>query len=703
MPAAGDKPLERYDLIERVAVGGMAEVYRAKAYGPHGFEKTLAIKRILPELAKDREFENRFIAEAKLAVQLTHTNIVQVFDFGRFAGSLFIAMEYVAGLDLAAMLKRYRDRGQPIPLPAAFQIAIEIMRGLDYAHQHGVVHRDVSPSNILLSRAGEVKIADFGIAVAATAAEPVLVGRPSRQRRIMGKWRYMSPEQTQGETLSTQSDLFSAAAVLYELFTGKKLFPGDEAEDIIDNIHRMAIPPASEQRAGLPPRLDEVLWRALARAPGKRPLRAAEMQRELTEISYESSIVATDLDVAEALAQVGERQEAQQGPSAPASGLDDLIRQQLGDSGDVARHTAVGDALRVAPIPAARAEPIARPSSEPELLDRRTEPAQGDQSASFVKVGLGEDGITMWELDSVETEQTIAAGPSALKGKRSGSVGAMIHDRSGTAATALAVARPPSRWPWIALAGGALAVLGVAVFGLDGRERTGGRVAVALADAGAPLGRATLLVASLPSGATVYIDGEALAGQTPLSVDVAPDRAHELAVELPGYRRFVDEQISIPAGQTVRVRAQLVPTRSSLRVATTPPGATVSVDGEVLGVTPLEAVDLAPGNERAVTLTLPGYQPASATVDLAAGEVTAITRELRKARTPQGSVLIFVDEGWAEIYWRGRKIGRATTREPLTLPTGRHRLKLVNPVTRQQSSLTVDIRQGETTKVRAKL
>src|SRR5438046_103097 len=158
------KSLERYDVLDRIAVGGMAEVFLAKAHGAHGFEKTLAIKRILPELAREPEFEERFIAEAKIAVRLSHANVVQVFDFGRDAGSLFIAMEYVDGVDLATLLRGFRERDEPVPLPAAFHLAIELLRGLDFAHSHGVVHCDVSPSNILVSRAGEVKIADFGIA-----------------------------------------------------------------------------------------------------------------------------------------------------------------------------------------------------------------------------------------------------------------------------------------------------------------------------------------------------------------------------------------------------------------------------------------------------------------------------------------------------------------------------------------------------------
>src|SRR6266545_2366598 len=179
------KSLERYDVLDRIAVGGMAEVFLAKAYGAHGFEKTLAIKRILPELASDPEFAARFIAEAKVAVRLSHANVVQVFDFGRIGESLFIAMEFVDGLDLAAMLRKFKDEHRQVALPAAFHIAIEIIRALDFAHSHNVVHRDVSPSNILVSRAGEVKIADFGIAQAAGDRRAIAADR----RRIMGKWR----------------------------------------------------------------------------------------------------------------------------------------------------------------------------------------------------------------------------------------------------------------------------------------------------------------------------------------------------------------------------------------------------------------------------------------------------------------------------------------------------------------------------------
>ena len=186
----------------------------------------------------------------------------------------------------------------------------------------------------VISRAGEVKIGDFGIAV---AASPHKAGGPG-PRKVMGKWRYMSPEQARGDTLDTRSDLFSAASVMFELFTGEKLFPGDESEQIIKNIETMPIPRASALRSGLPSRLDEILAGPLARKPIDRPTRPATVLRSLIELTYESSIMATAMDVAEAVAAVLPPKRVE-----GAAQLDDAIRKQLGAAQDksVARKTAV--------------------------------------------------------------------------------------------------------------------------------------------------------------------------------------------------------------------------------------------------------------------------------------------------------------------------------------------------------------------------
>ncbi|HKE15724.1 MAG TPA: serine/threonine-protein kinase [Kofleriaceae bacterium] len=278
-------PEKRYELVERIAVGGMAEVFLAKSYGPHGFEKVLAIKRILPGLAADPKFERRFIAEAKLAVSLTHANIVQVLDFSRFGQSLYIVMEFVDGGDLAHVLDRVRERGQQLPLAAALHVSSELLKGLDFAHRRGVVHRDISPSNILLSRAGEVKIADFGIAQG-------LGFEMTRSMRIMGKWRYMSPEQAAGEEMDARSDVFSAGVVVYETLTGQRLFPGDTAEEIVRNLRTMPITRPSQLRADLPRELDAPLAAALERDRDRRMTSAAQLLGPMVEASFAMSLPA---------------------------------------------------------------------------------------------------------------------------------------------------------------------------------------------------------------------------------------------------------------------------------------------------------------------------------------------------------------------------------------------------------------------------
>lgn len=681
MVADTGRTLERYELVDRIAVGGMAEVFRAKAYGAHGFEKTLAIKRILPELARDREFEQRFIAEAKLAVRLTHANIVQVMDFGRVGESLFIAMEFVDGLDLAALLKRYRDRGEPVPLQAAFQIAIELARGLDFAHSAGVVHRDVSPSNILLSRAGEVKIADFGIALA--VASEARRNQASRRRRIMGKWRYMSPEQTRGESLSTRSDLFSAASVMFELFTGDKLFPGDEAEQIIDNIGSMEIPLASERRIGLPPALDEVLARALERDPDARPARAAEMVRALTEISYSSSIVATSLDVAEAVEKVIDDDavvtSAKAGEAAGAGkGIDDLIREQLGASAArpaTQRRTAV--ATEVEPGEST----VETEAAGAEVDDEKS------RTATILRKGVDPDGLTVWEL---EPENTIAAVPSAIKhGKRTGSVAALGAE-----------AELPVRSRWLpvvlALALGAAGGAGWAIWGRDsGPAPVPAAIVDFTADAGVrdAATTATLYVDSDPRGAEVRINGDRLADVTPITVQVDVDRPHRVEVWSEGHRRWVDEQVVAIAGEITRVSADLEPVTAGLRVTTTPAGAIVELDGRRLGPTPFEVTDLEPVAAAELVISKTGFKPVRTTVALESDQVTAVDRTL-ESTVREGAIALQIKNSWAEVYYKGRKIGQAPARR-IALPVGRQTLRLFNPASGKEKTVTVDVVDGE--------
>ncbi|HEU4732010.1 MAG TPA: serine/threonine-protein kinase [Kofleriaceae bacterium] len=675
-------------MLDRIAVGGMAEVFLAKAYGAHGFEKTLAIKRILPELASDPEFATRFITEAKVAVRLSHANVVQVFDFGRIGESLFIAMEYVDGMDLAAMLRKFKDERRQVPLPAAFHIAIEIVRALDFAHSHNVVHRDVSPSNILISRAGEVKIADFGIAIAASSHR----GGGAGPRKVMGKWRYMSPEQARGDTLDTRSDLFSAASVMFELFTGEKLFPGDEAEDIIRNIEGMPIPKMSSLRPGLPSRLDDVLALALARKPIDRPSRPASILRSLIELSYESSIMATALDVAEALATVIP---AKRQPGRGA--LDDVIRRQLADQ-SVQRRTAVTDG---------------KPPSTQAAETEQTEPTS---TGLFRK--LDSDGLArLEEVD--ETLISSARRPDQLPAPAPGDSGQPFEaskdpdrrtevggpptgqvPKSELTNPALKKYQPRQRFAgyragmWIAIAVGFAAVGGLATWRVT--RPTDQASALPLpqpSDTGTvaePKG--TLEIDSTPTGAVVTVADHVL-GPAPRSAHVSSGVKIHVKLDLKGYQLYEDD-LSVEAGKTLVVHPRLTPAPAVLHVETTPPGATVSLGDQPIGTTPLTR-PVAVARSVELTIAKGGYEPIRQKLELRAGEQTSVTRELKELQK-FGFVIVQVTGAaeWGYVWFKGKNLGQNYTMAGgptrFTLPVGRQQLQISHPKA-GSTTVTVDV------------
>ncbi len=700
------KSLERYDVLDRIAVGGMAEVFLAKAYGAHGFEKTIAIKRILPELASDPEFAARFIAEAKVAVRLSHANIVQVLDFGRIGESLFIAMEYVDGLDLAAMLRKFKDEGRMVPLPAAFHIAIEIIRALDFAHGHNVVHRDVSPSNILVSRAGEVKIADFGIAV---AAQPHRGGHTG-PRKVMGKWRYMSPEQARGDTLDTRSDLFSAASVIYELFTGQKLFPGDEAEDIAKNIHEMPIPRMTALRPGLPSRLDDVMGQALARKPIDRPSRPATVLRSLIELSYESSIMATALDVAEALATVI--------PAKRQSGrgaLDDVIRKQLNDPPTAARRTAVTDG---------KPPPTETNSGEP-----------ATSTGLFRK--LGDDGLSRLEVDNTKVAAPRARRASEqvpimpgdteahrlyeqsmdrdrhteVGGPPTGSVpkdleippdadapkalGTGTGTGSKSVTTEVGADPKPGTAKWLVLGVLVLGGVSAGIFALTRKSGTEDKpIADAPKDGGviAPVTTGQLELQTTPPGAHGTINGQTIKDPTPVRMKDVPVGKAKIHLELEGYLP-IDYEIEITAGDRQVLPLTFASAPAKLHVTSDPIGVAVTLAGRNLGVTPLTRDDLSAVKDATLTLSKTGFESYSEKVTLDAGKLFELSKTL-KASQKFGVLQIRIANGWGDVYLGGRNIGR-TPRDPtFRVPVGTVRLHLKNPNAKSEWDLSCTVTEA---------
>jgi TonB family protein len=283
-----------YILLEKIATGGMAELFKAKKKGVEGFEKLVAIKRILPHLCDNEEFIKMFIDEAKLAAQLNHPNIVQIYELGKINGNLFIAMELVDGKDLRAVLKKARDMNRLIPLPIVLYIVSKLSGALDYAHRMknaqgeymNIVHRDVSPQNIILSYEGEIKLVDFGIAKAAVKAHQTQTGA------LKGKLLYMSPEQASAKQVDKRSDIFALGIILWEMLTNKPLFyeKGDSEVSIIEKVRNAVIPDIKQIRPNVPDELKTILMTALQRDVAKRYQNASEMQIALDSLLHKMHI-----------------------------------------------------------------------------------------------------------------------------------------------------------------------------------------------------------------------------------------------------------------------------------------------------------------------------------------------------------------------------------------------------------------------------
>ncbi|HXA17228.1 MAG TPA: TonB family protein [Thermoanaerobaculia bacterium] len=290
----------QYVLLEKIATGGMAEVWKARMKGVEGFQKIVAIKKILPHLSDNQDFIEMFVDEAKLAAQLNHNNIIHIYDLGKIQSSYYIAMEYIDGYDLKNILRRAQERDQPLSTEIALFIASKVAAALDYAHRKhdfegkemGLVHRDVSPQNVLISEEGDIKLCDFGIAKAASKASHTQAGA------LKGKLQYMSPEQAWGRNIDRRSDIFALATVLFEMLTARKLFSGDNELSILEQVREARVTAPSQYNDEVTPQIDAIVLKALQKDPANRYQTAGEMQRDLDAILYSFKPTPASADVA---------------------------------------------------------------------------------------------------------------------------------------------------------------------------------------------------------------------------------------------------------------------------------------------------------------------------------------------------------------------------------------------------------------------
>jgi len=291
---------DRYRPLFKLDAGGMAEVYVAEAESVAGFKKKVAIKRVLPSLLKEERFVRMFLDEARLSLRLNHANIVTVFDIGKSSSTYFIVMEYVEGTNLKFVLQHLGRRTQPMPVHLAVWLLNEVLKGLEYAHnlrdsdtgrELGIVHRDISPPNVLVSWNGEVKLTDFGLAKASTQFETTDPGV------VKGKFAYLSPEAARGDVVDRRADIFAAGILGFEMLTGRRLFLGENDYDTVERVRAAQIPNLREINPEIPLELEEILRKSLARDLHARYGRASDFADDLLGFlfSYGRKVSARDL------------------------------------------------------------------------------------------------------------------------------------------------------------------------------------------------------------------------------------------------------------------------------------------------------------------------------------------------------------------------------------------------------------------------
>ncbi|TMA28304.1 MAG: PEGA domain-containing protein [Deltaproteobacteria bacterium] len=513
----------KYLLLERIAVGGMAEVFVAKAFGVEGFERLLAIKKILPTMGDDPEFIRMFVDEARIAVQLSHANIVQVLELGKHDENLYIAMEYISGRDLRQLMERFRKLQRPMPIAQACQVMAEVCEALDYAHRKkdtrghalGIVHRDVSPQNVLVSFDGEVKLIDFGIAKAESRLQNTQAGI------LKGKFSYMSPEQVQGLPVDGRSDIFAAGILLWELVCGEKLFTGESDFAVLEKVRNGLVPSPRRVNRAVPEGLERVILKALAIDSKERYQTASELHDELMHFTMVRDIVYGSRQLAEWLrAEFKTEYEKEQSRLSSWLGSDLAVTP---------RDPFPGPAF-LAEAAKAQMESTQkwRIQADQDTLAMPPTPPVGSAATSIVRrEDAQEEGFNVFD------ERT-----HAPRAQRKAPMSRSLREQQKVAA--------PKWWPWAAGGGAALAIVGLCVWSLwPQEEMRPGKVIVTPS----PSVIADLLIDGRPSG------------QLPPFVHTVAAGKHRIEVRAEGYKPW-SAVVDVPSGgRPMELDAQLTADR----------------------------------------------------------------------------------------------------------------------------------------------
>ncbi|MBN2496783.1 MAG: protein kinase [Deltaproteobacteria bacterium] len=648
----------------------MAEIHLAKQRGLQGFEKLVVIKMILPTLAAHKSFVQMFLDEARLAAQLNHPHVVQIYDLGHAEGSYFIAMEYIRGENLRTIIRESRKQAWAIPLAHAVKIISQACEGLHYAHTRTdpsgaplrIVHRDISPQNILLSFEGVVKIVDFGIAKAATQFTETRAGV------LKGKYAYMSPEQVLSEPVDARSDIFSLGVVLWEMVCGKRLFKRASELLTLKAVTEDRVTPPRELRPELPQELEAIILKALAREPAERFIDALQMHLALEAFMKRADLSSSAVHLGafmkarfaaklESLRKIESAQAA--GDSLESILFDDLTQSSTGSIGtspveDLVVELPPGTSERaVSPLEQVQTQPH---DAVPSARSRRARP-WGWMLAALLLAG----GCLAFFL----------YGRAGLDGR----------GNPGTAADAGAIGHAPQPGP-----AGAPADAGERDAGRSGPDG-GEQILVTAPPDRSPASRpATLLLRSRPQGARFELDGKPVQGS---KLRLQAGRTVQLTASLEGCEPW-SERLRLRPGERRTIVARLspaAPAKAVLHLESTP-AADVYIDGKKVGRSPISDLEIEPGTHRVRLVDKALHVSHRLTVRARAGERTE-----KKIELGQGTLKVRA-RPWAHVYLGTEKLG-TTPFPPMKLYEGRYKLRLVNPQLQGEQLRTVELRSGE--------
>ena len=608
----------------------MAEIFKAKTYSHGGFENLIVIKRILPHIGENEDFIEMFIDEAKVSVALQHPNIVRIYDFGKILDNYFIAMECVDGKDTRNCLRKLARLKSHLPPKFAAFIAHETAKGLHYAHTktdlqgnpYGIVHRDISPSNVIVSYEGEVKVADFGIAKAESNAYQ------TRDGVLKGKFEYMSPEQATGREIDSRSDIFSVGIILYEMLTGRRLFKTDSEIATLKKIRDCDFPKPSTLNPKIPAALEDICLKALARYPEDRYQSGAALTEDLRDFILPDTA--------------------------------DTLRSELKD---------FMGGLFVA-----------------EIAAEVTRLEQGSQIALQLK-GRGPpdswDGHTESTMSHVHTNATARVLPMLF-----------------------------------------FALTMLFGFGIITTVVVGGIVWTQMNAEVATTGAVEILI--LPN-ANIIFDGELRGRGGSLNIDELEPGEHKVRVEEEGFESY-ESNVWIKAGEVGRFTWTMIPTRTSAPVPkpaerpakppdgdTRPPaegdpivtfnsnpqGATVRVNGESIGTTPLTWRDGTEGTSYTVTLSKSGYSNATGTLSSLDNGTTKFLRKLQQVNVPGKLTVLLSYGGWAHVYVNDKKLKKTAPIRDYALAPGVYKIRVENASLGIDHTETVTVSSGGSTKITA--